>query len=384
MTNLFDQVIDRRKTDSLKWSRYPGDVLPLWVADMDFPAPPEAIQAIQERLAHPIFGYAVEDEELIDTIVQWLENRYGWQVQAEMIRLMPGVVTGLNWTAHALLDKGERYAIQTPVYGPFFDIADHVNVQRVEIPLTEKSNRYEIDFEAFEQQIRQDVRLFVLCNPHNPVGRAFTREELTTLGQICKAHGVLICSDEIHCDLVYPGRRHTPIASLDAEIAQRTITIMAPSKTFNIPGLHVSFAVIPDPDLRIKMDAGRSGLVGKPGILSCAAAKACYQHGTQWLNELTAYLERNRNMVFQFASEVLPGIRMNLPEATFLAWLDCRALNLETEPSEFFLKEARVAMNAGSWFGANGTGYVRLNFGCPQSVLEEALERMRLALKKTE
>ncbi len=377
----FDTVISRSRTDSVKWNRYPDDVLPLWVADMDFPSPPMVAEAVNKRLAHPFFGYAREDKQLIETICNWVLVRHGWKIEPEWIMLVPGVVTGMNWTAQTFVKPDETLCFHTPVYPPFFRISDCLCAKRVEIPMVVRDNQYQIDFENFEKSLNSSVKLFVLCNPHNPVGRVFSRTELEQINDICLKKGVLVCSDEIHGDLVFSGHQHIPLASISASAEQNTITLMAPSKTFNIPGLHFSFAVIPNQKHREAMEASRKGVIGCPTMLANEAVRAVYTNGADWLDELLVYLETNRDFLMEFLKEYLPEINMVKPEGTYLAWLDCRKLDLLPDPYHFFLSKAKVALNDGEAFGLNGKGFARLNFGCPRSILVDALNRMVEAVR---
>lgn len=376
----FDRVISRTGTDSIKWRLYPEDVLPLWVADMDFASPPEIIGEIQNRLAHPIFGYAGEDFELKEIICGWILRRHAWKVEPEQVVLLNGVVTGLNWVTLSVLSPGERLSFQTPVYPPFFKISDHSVCELLEIPLVAGKDRYEIDFDAFESMISKTTRLFILCNPHNPVGRVFSRVELERIGEICLRKRVLICSDEIHCDLVYSGNTHIPIALISPELAQNTVTLMAPSKTFNIPGLNFSFAVIQNTDLRKQMMNSCRGILGTPSLLANAAARGAFNYGESWVDQVCRYLESNRDFLLEFIKEKLPIIKIFKPQGTYLAWLDCREMKYEKNAYQFFLENAKVALNDGNHFGANGSGFVRLNFGCPKSILIDALERIEKSI----
>ncbi len=377
----FDRVIDRRHTGSAKWEWY-GDALPLWVADMDFQAPEPVIQALRERVDHGIFGYTVPPADLVDAVQTWLWNRHGWQVEEEAISFLPGVMRGVNMAARAVGVPGDGILVQPPVYYPFFGVAPNSGriLQQAEIPRV--GGYYQVDYDAFEEAITDRTRLFLLCNPHNPIGRAFAPSELERMAQICLAHGVTICSDEIHSDLVFSGHKHTPIASLAPEIAQETVTCFAPSKTFNIPGLACSVMVVQNEELRTKIEAAGAGLVRGSNMMGYAAARAAYREGGEWLDQLLDYLEANRDYVYDFVRTRLPAVRMTKPEATFLAWLDFREAGLPEgrNPHRFFLEEAQVALNDGASFGSGGEGYVRLNFGCPRATLTEALERMERAL----
>jgi cystathionine beta-lyase len=379
----FDTVIDRRRTDSEKWRRYGDGVLPLWVADMDFRSPEPVIQALQERVAHGVFGYGAEPGELRAVIVERLSRLYGWQVSEADIVFAPGVVTGFNLACRAVASPGEGVLMQTPVYPPILAAPLNAGLQRQAMELTRQADgRYTIDFEAFERTVTADTRLFILCNPHNPVGRAFSRDELMQMAQLCLRHKVVICSDEIHCDLLLPGTQHIPIAALDPEVAAQTITLMAPSKTFNIAGLQCAFAVIQNPDLRRRFVAARGGLAPGVNLMGFVAGLAAYRDGQTWLDDLLDYLAGNLDYLMASVGTNLPGIHLARPEATTLAWLDCRHVRLPDNPHRFFLQQARVAVNAGAAFGPGGEGFVRLNFGCPRALLAEALERMSTALKQ--
>ena len=375
----FDRVIDRRGTDSIKWNLFEPDVLPLWVADMDFPAPPAVIDALRDRVEHGIFGYPQEPPELRAVIVDWIAQRYGWKVTPEAIVFVPNVVVGFNLAAHALARQGSGLLIQTPIYFPILDVPDHAGLEaRLNRLVRDSAGRYEIDFDDFARLARE-ASMFLLCNPHNPVGRVYTRAELEQMAEICVRNGVYICSDEIHADFVYDGRRHVPIASIASEIADRTVTLFAPNKSFNVAGISCGIAIVPNPELRARLKAAQRGLVPHPGIMSYVVAEAAYRHGEEWLDDLIAYLAENRDYVTQFVRDELPGVKMGPIEGTYLAWLDCRDA-LDGNPHEFFLRRARVALNDGARFGPGGEGFVRLNFACPRSTLAEALNRMRIAL----
>ncbi|MCL4560553.1 MAG: PatB family C-S lyase [Chloroflexi bacterium] len=381
MGSCFDQIIDRRKSDSIKWHKYGDDVLPLWVADMDFASSDAVIEALRKRVEHGVFGYGEEPEELRLAIVEKMEAEYHWSIPEEAVVFLPGVITGFNLACHAFTEPGDGLLVQTPVYPPILNAYRTSNLTQDEMELTRLSDgSYAIDFEAFKQTITDQTQMFLLCNPHNPVGRVFTQAELEKMAEICLRNDILICSDEIHSDLVFSESHHVPIASLDPQIARRTITLMAPSKTYNIAGLDCSFAIIPDAELHKQFLAARGGMVGEVNILGFTAALAAYQYGQDWLDELLVYLQANRDILSRFVDERLPGISMGKPEGTYLAWLDCRQAGIGEDPASFFLENARVALNDGHTFGTGGEGFVRLNFGCPRSVLETALEKMETAL----
>jgi cysteine-S-conjugate beta-lyase len=377
----FDTLIDRRGTDSVKWDIYPEDVLPMWVADMDFASPPAVIRALRERASHGVFGYSRPSPRLPELIVERLGALHDWHVAPEAIVFVPGIVNGFNVATRAFVEADEAVMIQTPVYTHILHVADDVGVRGQAMTLTCGSDgRYRIEFEHFEQTITDRTRMFLLCNPHNPVGRVFTRHELTRMAEICLRHDLVICSDEIHCDLIFSGHQHIPIASLDPEVEARTITLMAPSKTFNIAGLDCGFAVIPDADLRRRYNQGRGALVGTPNLLGYTAAEAAYAEGQPWLTALMRYLEGNRDVIAGTLAQTMPQLKMSPMEGTYLAWIDCRGVDLSQSAASFFLERGRVAFNEGATFGPGGEGFVRLNFGCPRAHLLEGLERMRKAL----
>lgn len=382
MSYNFDQFVDRSRTESLKWRLYGDEVLPLWVADMDFLSPEPVIRALHQRVEHGVFGYGLIMPELGEVVVERLYSLYGWRVSPEALVFLPGVVPGFNLACRAVTSPGDGVLVQTPVYPPILRAPANAGLSCDEMELTRRADGYyEIDFDLFEDTITGRTRVFILCNPHNPVGRVFRREELERMAEICLRHDMVICSDEIHCDLVFAGHQHIPIASLAPEIGERTITLMAPSKTYNIAGLKCSVAIIENAELREKFNAARAGLVGGVNVLGYTAALAAYRDGQAWLEEVLRYLEANRDFLLRYVSERLPGITMVSPEGTFLGWLDCRQAGIPGNPHEFFLREAKVALNDGATFGRGGEGFVRLNFACPRSTLLEALNKMEKALR---
>ena len=381
MSINFDQIVDRRGSDSEKWRRYGEDVLPLWVADMDFASPEPIVRALRERAEHGVFGYGAKPPELRAVLVERLSRLYDWQVSAEDLVFVPGVVTGFNLACRAAASPGAGVLVQTPVYPPFLTAPGNAGLELQSMQLTpESSGRYAVDFAAFEHAISERTQAFILCNPHNPVGRAFRRDELEHMAEICMRHEIVICSDEIHCDLLFSGARHVPIASIDPQVAERTITLMAPSKTFNIAGLQCSVAIIQNAELRRRFKRARAGLVPEVNVMGFVAALSAYRDGQAWLDELLAYLDGNLDFLTGYVRAYLPGIALSRPEATTLAWLDCRQAAIPRNPHQFFLHQAKVALNDGATFGPGGDGFVRLNFGCPRSTLAEALDRMRAAM----
>ena len=376
----FDRIIERRGTDSMKWRRY-GEAIPMWVADMDFAAPEPVIEALRARVEHGIFGYASEPASLREVLCAWLQRRFSWTVPSDALVFVPGVVAAFNVACRAFCEPGDGVLVQPPVYPPMRAAPANFGLTRDESELSQDANgRYFVDYDRMADAITDRTRLFMLCSPHNPTGRVFTREELLAMAEISLRRGLTICSDDIHCDLVFEPHQHLPIASLDPEIARRTVTVMAPSKTFNIPGLGFSFAIIEDADLRKRFTAASRDIVPHINVLGYVGALAAYTEGEPWLEACIAYLRQNRDILMQFVTERLPGVCMALPEATYLAWLDFRAANLPEDPQLFFLKHAGVALNEAAALGPGGEGFARLNFGCPRSTLVEVLERMERAL----
>ena len=376
----FDRLPARRDSDSNKWRKFPADVLPLWVADVDFRSPPAVIAALHARVEHGFFGYLSEAPELRDVVAERLAKRYGWRVEPEAVVPVPGVNAGVNLAVRALTSPGDGLLVQTPLYPPLLRAAGNHGAVRDDVRLArEADGRYVVDIDAFAAAIRSETRAFLLCNPHNPVGRAFERRELQAMADACLRRNLWIIADEVHADLLYDRRQHVPIATLAPEVEQRTVTFMAPSKTFNLPGLKCAVAVVPDPGLRARLTAAASDLVPKINVLGHAAAVAAYREGEEWLEALLRYLEGNRDLLVRELPARLPGVRVAAPEATYLAWLDCRASGVP-DPCTFVLERAKVALNDGMLFGPGGEGFVRLNFGCPRALLLEGLARMQAAL----
>lgn len=378
---LFDTPIDRNGTDSLKWSKYAGqhaasgtDILPLWVADMDFAAPPDVIAALQQRVAHGVFGYGHTTPAFIDAITSAMQRDYGWAVEADWIVPLPGLVSGLNIAARSIGEPGDAIITSTPVYPALFTSAAHMERKCIRVPLDESHN-WTWNMKAVEAAHTPRTRGLMLCHPHNPIGRVWTGQELAGIAAYAEQHDLVVVSDEIHCDLILePGLRHRPFAMLSPAMARRTITIMAPSKTYNIPGLGVAFAIIPDDSLRRRFHAAMAGITPHPNILGMVATTAAYRDGLPWRSALLDYLRQNRELVMGLDGKF--GLKVIKPEATYLAWIDCRESGIDN-PQAFF-EAAGVGLSEGSDFG--GQGFVRLNFGCPRAVLETALERMLTAL----
>lgn len=384
MSHDFDRVIERRHTESNKWRKYGPDVVPLWVADMDFRSPEPVIRALRERVEHGVYGYGynLERSPLHEVFADRLWKLYGWRVEPDAVVLIPGVIPGFNVAARVFARPGDGVLLQIPLYPPLLRVPGNVGITMDAADLARAADgRSEVDWDALERAITPRSRFLLLCNPHNPVGRVWRREELQRMAELCLARGLSIVADEIHGDLVYPGHRHVPIASLAPEIAARTITLMAPSKTWNLAGLKLGLAVIPNAALRERFAAARADLVYGVNVLGYTAALAAYREGGPWLADLLRYLEANRDFLVEYAEKHLPGVVVAPPEGTYLAWLDCRGAAIPGgDPFVFFLSTARVALSDGATFGRGGAGFVRLNFGCPRAQLAEGLDRMRDAL----
>ncbi len=377
MSYDFDTLIPRDHSQSLKWDKYAGrDILPLWVADMDFAAPPAVLDALRQRVEHGIFGYTHAPAELVAVILERLQCQYRWRVEADWLVWLPGLVTGLNVACRAVGEEGSAVLTQTPIYPPFLSAPKLSGRRLIEVPLVLRNRRWHIDFAALETAVTADSRLFLLCNPHNPTGRVFNPEELSQLAAFCKRHDLILCSDEIHCELILdPACNHQPLAAFDEELAARTITLMAPSKTFNLPGLGCSFAIISDASLRRRFQQVMAGIVPYVNLFGYTAALAAYRDSDSWHAALLDYLRGNQQQV-QDALAAMPGLATTPVEATYLTWIDARQLPV-ANPAAFF-EEAGVGLSDGAEFGA--PGFVRLNFACPRSRLTEALQRMARAV----
>jgi cystathionine beta-lyase len=370
----FDSVIDRQNTNSVKWERYRGrNVLPLWVADMDFLSPPAVIDALRSRVEHGVFGYTLAPPELVDTILQRLFSLYQWTVDPSALVFLPGIVTGLNLACRCAGEPGDAILTTLPIYPPFLSSPQLAGRRRIDVPMLDAGHRWEVDWDQLEAAASQpDCRMLNWCNPHNPTGRVFDREELERVAEICLRHDLVLSSDEIHCDLIIaPDKHHIPIAGLSSELETRSITLMAPSKTFNIAGLGCSFAVIPDPTLRARFKQEAQEIVPHVNLLAFTAALAAYQHGDPWLVQLLDYLRGNHALVLETIN-ALPGLTMKPVEGTYLAWIATHESGIE-KPAQFF-EEAGVGLSDGRQYGE--PDFVRLNFGCPRAILTQALDRI--------
>jgi len=381
MTFDFDTPVNRAGTDSQKWQKYAGrDVLPLWVADMDFKSPPAIIDALRARVEHGIFGYARPVKSATESVVAALESRYGWKIDPTWLVWLPGLVVGLNVTAQAFADPGDEVLSLAPVYPPFMSAPRNSGRVSVTVPWAHSGGAWTIDWDVLERAVTPKTKLFFLCNPHNPLARVWRRDELARLAEFCLRHNLILCSDEIHCDLVLdPALPHVPTALLSPELAARTVTLMAPSKTYNVPGLGTSLAIIPDAMRRARFVRATAGIVAEVNNFGYVACESAYRDCEPWRQALLACLRDHRDFLVDVVARELPGVRVEAPiEATYLAWLDVAALGL-ADPIAHFEKHG-VGLSDGAFFGAKRGTHVRLNFGCTRATLTEALRRMKAAV----
>ncbi|MEC3879983.1 MalY/PatB family protein [Parapedobacter sp. 10938] len=378
MDNHFDEYIDRTGTDSIKWDAAASDVLPMWIADMDFKAAPAIQAALQKRVAHGVFGYTLTPDRFFDAIIGWWQKRHGYALQKEWIRPVTGVIPALSAIVRALTAPGDKVLVQPPVYNHFYVAIAHTDRQVIENKLLFKEGAFHIDFADLEEKAADpSVKLLMLCNPHNPAGRVWTAKELLQIGEICARHGVVVLSDEIHSDLVYHGHTHIPFASLANTKGLRSVTVCSPSKTFNLAGLQVGYLFSENPDLMKRIEqvlmAQEMELLSPFAIEALIAA---YEHGEDWLESLIVYLKGNFDYVTDFCSKHLPQINVVPLEATYLVWLDCRAIL--TSSADFaakLVRQEKVWLNPGTLYGDAGEGFLRMNIACPRSLLEEGLAR---------
>lgn len=377
----FDSCPDRASYGSLKWDKYKGrDILPFWVADMDFTTAPEIIAALQQRLDHGVYGYTIPYDGPVQAVLNYLECQHDYRAKAHWLNFLPGLVPAINLCCHAFVAADESVMTATPVYPPFLSTAEYANRELIKVPLClDSDDRWTLDFDAMEAAVQSNTKLFILCNPHNPVGRVYTCDELTRLGDFCEAHDLILISDEIHSDLVFaPHARHIVTASLSKSLAARTVTLMAPSKTYNLPGLACAFSIIEDPRLRQRFQTTIRGIITEINCFGYAACEAAYKHGEPWRRALLSYLHGNYQLVSQFINEQIPNITFRSMESTYLAWFDVSRLELKT-PVKFF-EDHGIGLSDGTPFGA--IQHLRLNFGCPRSRLLEGLEKMATALSR--
>lgn len=378
----FDEVIERRGTDSVKWDGVKNiwgsdDLIPMWVADMDFRTPPFVIEALRKRLEHEILGYTFACEEWYTSIFDWLQRRHQWEVTREMLTFVPGIVRGQAFALQCFTNPGDKVMVMTPVYHPFFLVTERMGREVVYSPLDLYDGHYQIDFERFSKDI-QGCKVLILCNPHNPGGRVWTVEELRRIAAICKDNGVLVISDEIHADLTLPPYKHYPFATVSEAAAQISLTFMAPSKAFNMPGLCSSYAIVVDEELRNRFQTFMEASEFSEGhLFAYIGTAAAYMHGEEWLEQMLDYIQGNIDFTDNYLKTYIPQIKMIRPQASYLVFLDCRALHLNQEDlTILFSDKAHLALNDGRMFGKPGEGFMRLNIGCPRSVLEQALRQL--------
>ena len=383
----FETIIDRRGTGCLKWDAWSArdhaaDDLPLWVADMDFKAPPAAIEALTERAQHGVYGYTLAPDSYYEAVQNWFETRHGWRPDRSWFVMTPGVVFALSMAINSFTQPGDAVVIQPPVYYPFRLMIEDNGRKMATSPLIYENGRYTMDYEDFERTLEESgAKLFILCNPHNPVGRAWTADELRRIGEICLAHNVLVIADEIHADFARPGFKHVPFASLSEEFAQNAIVCTAPSKTFNLAGLQLSNIFIPNADLRaaFKRTLGRTGY-DEPSVFGVTATQACYEQGAEWLDQLKQVLNENY-AVLEEAVGRMDGVSLVPLESTYLPWIDCNGLGLDDEGLKHLVeKEAKLWLDLGTMFGPEGSGFVRMNLAAPKATIQEACARLEAAV----
>lgn len=386
----FDEIIDRKSDLSAKYNEVEAkygrdDIIPLWIADMDFAVAEPIVQAMGERLSKGAFGYTTRPSFYNQSIMNWFKERHDWEIEEDWLMFSPGVIPSISLIIQNFTQEGDKIIIQEPVYSPFFSVVKDNNREVIINSLKKEScGKYVMDFDDLESKIDDKTKMMILCSPHNPVGRVWTKEELERLGQICLKHNIRIISDEIHCDLTYKGVKHIPIASLSEELKKATITCIAPSKTFNIPGLQASAIVLPNKeDYKVMEDAFTKIDIKRNNCFSLVATHAAYSKCGGWLHQLNQYIEKNADFVVDYINKNIPKLKVNKPEGTFLLWIDFSELGMDDKTlRDFVINEAKLALNDGATFGSSGKGYQRMNIACPKSVLEEALNRLKVAIDK--
>lgn len=382
--NTFQHVVNRKHTRSVKWDMvqdifHTDDVLPMWVADMDFRAPEKVNEALCKRAEHGIYGYTMIDDDVKQTIIDWVKHRHSWEVNKDTLSFSPGVVTSLHIAIQALTKPNDNILIQTPVYTPFYNIIEAHERNVVKNPLIFEDGYYTIDFANFEAKLKDDgVKAFILCSPHNPVGRVWTKEELEEIARLCMKYDVLMLSDEIHGDLTFPNQKHIPLASLSEEIASKTVTCMSPSKTFNLAGLQASYMITTNADMKEKIDKGLQAQgLGMLNTMGNTALEAAYKYGEEWLDSLRLIIYENYQYVMDTLHEQTTNLKVTHSEGTYLLWIDCSGLGLNSADLEtFMIKEAKVGLNKGMSYGDEGEQFMRLNLACPKETLEEGVRRI--------
>ncbi|HPE57392.1 MAG TPA: PatB family C-S lyase [Bacteroidales bacterium] len=384
----FDEIIDRTGTSCVKWDIREmffkkQDVLPMWVADMDFKTPDFIVDAVKQRAEHPVYGYTIRPESYYTSLINWIDKKHRWKIDKDWVIFSPGIVPAVNMAVMAYTKPGDKIIVQPPVYFPFFGAVKDNGRQLVNNQLKLNNGRFDMDFEDLEKQIDNRTRMIIISNPHNPGGSAWTKEELTRLGEICIKHNLILISDEIHSDLAIPPNKHTVAANLSKEIAGVTVTMMAPSKTFNLAGMASSSVIISNEKLRndfqIMLDRVH---VGMGNLFGMVASEAAYTHGEEWLNQMLIYVKGNIDFMEEYISKNIPKVKMIRPEATYMVWLDFRELAMDNDTlKQFIIEKARLGLNDGPVFGPGGEGFQRINLACPRAYVEEAMNRLENAIK---
>jgi len=391
MNYNFDEIIDRTNYHSVKWDELkthfgdiPEDVLPMWIADMEFRSPKPVIEAINKAAEHGIYGYTSRPDSYYQAIIDWMEKRHNWKVKKDWLVFSPGVVPALSFIIRAFTQPGDKVVVQPPVYYPFFRVIENNGCRIVNNPLKLSNRKYFMDYDDLERKVDDPrVKLLILCSPHNPVGRVWQKEELIILGEICLKQNVIIVSDEIHADILFKGYKHAPFASISPAFAHNSITCTAPSKTFNLAGLQTSTIIIPNKKYyKIYNNVLDSLALNENNVFGLVALEAAYRYGEEWLEQLLSYLNGNLEFLMKYFKERIPKIKVIKPEGTYLIWLDCRQLKLNTKDlNNFMIKKVGVALDDGYWFGTEGKGFMRINIACPRSFLEEGLKRIERAVR---
>jgi len=395
----FDQIRDRKNTNCAKWDSIQStfehdDVIPMWVADMDFPVAPPIVEALKRRVEHEFYGYTTASAGVIQAVVDRMRNKYAWKIKPEWVVFTPGVIPALHIAVRILTHSGDEIILQEPVYYPFFPAVTSSGCQIVNNQLQLINGRYEMDYEDLEHQFHARIgmvpvpsliKAIMLCNPHNPVGRLWSKEELTKLGEITIKHGAVVISDEIHCELLFKGHQHTPFASISEEFEQNSIVCMSPSKTFNLAGLSISSIIIPNKKLRHLFINTRAGILPNPNLFGYTAIEAAYRFGDEWLYQLLDYLQGNLDFLLKYFAHRISRIKVIKPQGTYLVWLDCRGLGMDDMTLRSFMRDkAKVGFNDGFLFGSGGSGFERMNIACPRPILEDALRRIETAVNSLE
>ncbi len=391
----FDCVYDRKKTDCYKWDLAPHifgheDIIPMWVADMDFPAAQPVVDALKERAEHPFYGYTHPGPSVVDSVVERMKRKFNWEIEGEWVVFTPGVIPALHTAIRSLTHPGDGVIIQEPAYHPFFPAVKGSGCQIVNNNIKLVDGRYYQDFEDLEDKFLpqtgrlrrpQRIKTILFCNPHNPVGRLWNVDEITRVGEIALDNGIPVISDEIHCELLFKGYKHTPFATISEEFEQNSITCMSPSKTFNLPGLAVSSIIIPNKKLREGFKEIASGIVSEPNLFGFTALEASYRHGDEWLDQVLDYLQGNLDLLKEYTEANIPGVKVIEPQGSYLIWIDFRGLGMDPlDLGKFMLDEAKVALEDGFIFGEAGNGFMRMNIACPRPILKEALKRIEQAV----